>query len=367
MSVYRSFVNACRAEYHDIFTDIGVMIMFFLLPTAYPMVYTLIYNTELLTDMPIVVVDQSASPESNRLIRMVDATQEIAVSNFAPDIIQARRLMAEGDCCAILFIPSDYASRQAVGDQSIALFYADTSRLLRYRDFTSALTDVNIALIDADAPIENIAFVLGDPNEGFASFIIPGILVIILQQSMILGVAMLSGRRREKHLQYMSWCYPLPQIAVYLSLYIPLSLFGLIIIPRIFALPAMATLFDTLIIIVPMLIASSLLGMIVGEGMREAESVFLFVVFTSPIVLFLSGLTWPRYAMSPLWYAISSLFPSTWAVNDFVRLNSLGATPAHYSIENIILSLAFLLVLIIIKRYHCSRFLWEGKINKRDH
>ena len=48
------------------------------------------------------------------------------------------------------------------------------------------------------AKINSDARMLGDPTQGFASFVIPGILVLILQQSMVLGVVMLGATSAER-------------------------------------------------------------------------------------------------------------------------------------------------------------------------
>lgn len=322
-----------RQEYRRIFTDPGVMVFFFLLPTLYPIVYTLIYNPETVTDTPVAVVDLSHSPESRQLIRMVDATPEIAVAAYAPDMAHARRLMAERECFGILLIPADYATRRALGSQATVEFFADTSRLLRYRGFANALTEVSIAFTDTSAsPIPSQAFFVGNPTQGIASFLIPGILIIILQQSLLLGITTLCiGRRQPSPLRDQKICSSvlmsenlsafishLSTLLCCLSLYIPLSLFGLQIVPRLFSLPATPP-GITLAVIIPMLAVTALIGMALARFMRRREHPFLFIVFTSPIVLFLSGLIWPRYAMSPLWQTISSLIPSTWAIETLLN------------------------------------------------
>ena len=58
---------------------------------------------------------------------------------------------------------------------------------------------------------------------------------------------------------------------------------------------------------------------------REREMAFMVVVFTSVVFLFLSGLTWPRYAMSPFWYWVGNCIPAVWGVEGFIRINSNGA------------------------------------------
>ena len=48
-------------EFKVVRADAGVLIFLFLLPFAYPIVYSAIYNPEVARDVPIVVVDDSRS------------------------------------------------------------------------------------------------------------------------------------------------------------------------------------------------------------------------------------------------------------------------------------------------------------------
>ena len=128
------------------FHDVGVMMFFFLLPLLYPVCYTLIYNPEIATDMPVVVVDHSRTAESRRLARMLDATQAAKIYNYAPDLAAARRILNNHDAFGILEIPEDYSRRLGRGEQAVATFYCDMSLLLRYRTFISALADLQLAI-----------------------------------------------------------------------------------------------------------------------------------------------------------------------------------------------------------------------------
>ena len=77
--------------------------------------------------------------------------------------------------------------------------------------------------------------------------------------------------------------------------------------------------------------ATSFLGQTLQVFVRERESSLLVIVFTSVVFLFLSGLTWPRYAFSPFWKMISDLVPATWGMEGFIRINSNGSTLADVS------------------------------------
>jgi ABC-2 type transport system permease protein len=68
------------------------------------------------------------------------------------------------------------------------------------------------------------------------------------------------------------------------------------------------------------------MGQALNLFMRERESAFILIVFLSVLFLFLSGLTWPRYAVNDLWTAVGNCIPSTWGVEGFIRINSNGGT-----------------------------------------
>ncbi len=52
----------------------------------------------------------------------------------------------------------------------------------------------------------------------------------------------------------------------------------------------------------------------------------LIFVFTSVPLLFISGISWPGAAIPKFWEIFSWLFPSTFGINGYVRINTMGAT-----------------------------------------
>lgn len=341
-----------RHEMSLVFTDVGVMLFFFFLPTVYPIVYSLIYNTEVTRDMPVAVIDHSRTAMSREFTRHADATEAIKVCGYAANLQEAKEWLADKKCFAILEIPADYTRKLGRAEQPQVQFYCDMTLLLRYRTFSSSLADLQIAtgaqlrqmtLDDLGMPstgdstsIGSVGFALGDTQQGFASFIIPGIVVLILQQSMILGIVLLGGTRAEQRRRLKGSLpvtgdtdSPSAQIfgrtLCYVILYIPLSIYILHYVLHFFHYPHEGAVIDYIIFILPMLLASAMLGQTLNIMATERESAFIIVVFTSVAFLFLSGLTWPRYAMGNFLTWLGDLIPATWGVEGFVRINSNGA------------------------------------------
>jgi ABC-2 type transport system permease protein len=346
-------LSVFKRELYIVSHDAGVLIFFFFLPVAYPIVYTLIYNPEVVTDIPVAVVDHSRTSESRELTRMASAAPAIQIYSYCSNIAEAKAQMASGDVFGILEIPDDYATSLGNGKQAVVQFYAESSLLIRNRAFVSALSDLQLALAQkitiervsalgvttsgSALPVNSKSNFLGDTEQGFASFVIPGIIILILQQSMLLGICMLGGTERERRLRnggkdslsldnVGTLATVLGRSLCYVFLYIPATIYILNIIPMIFDLPHIGDPLQAMLFIFPLLVASSFMGQALNLFMRERESAFILIVFLSVLFLFLSGLTWPRYAVNELWTAIGNCIPSTWGVEGFIRINSNGGT-----------------------------------------
>ena len=86
----------------------------------------------------------------------------------------------------------------------------------------------------------------------------------------------------------------------YTAIYMPLTVYILHYVLHMFSFPHIGEMADYFLFILPMLLATCMLGLSCRFMVHEKESAFVIVVFTSVAFLFLSGITWPRYAMQPL-------------------------------------------------------------------
>lgn len=348
---FTTFYSEFIREFSLVKGDVGILIFFFLLPIAYPIVYSLIYNPELVRDVTVVVVDHDRTPLSRELARRLDATEGIKSIGYATDLSDARRAMNDHEVYGILEIPEGFSRAVGRDEQAQAVFYCEMSLLLRYRAILISATDVMQDLgaeitterIDRIAPLaETIAggdlmpvsnISMGNIETGFDSFVMPGILILILQQSLMLAIGMCGGAVREHPLKGgvmlgsgSVLTSMLARMSLFLILAIVPAMYIMYYVPMMFKFPMEGNIFQELLFILPMIFSTIFLAMIFQGFVRERESVFVLWVVTSLIFLFLSGLTWPRYAMSNVWKFFSDCVPATWGVQGFIRMNTNGAT-----------------------------------------
>ena len=342
-----------KDELKNVFKDSGVMIFFFLVPFIYPLLYAFIYNNEVVHNAKMVVVDQSDSYLSREYIRKVDATADVKVVAVCSDMEEAKRMMDAKEAYGILYFPSEFSKNIHKGKQATVSLYCDMSALLFYKAFLLATTEVSLDIgkelraqnnpsstIEQEKiminpiPYESVA--LFNSQNGFASFLVPAILILVIQQTLILGIGMLGGTAREKN-RFHS-LVPISRhfngtlrivfgkSLTYILLYIVVCIWALGVVPKLFSLPQVGEPWTVMLFVLPYLFASIFLSMTLSGFMTSRESPMLVFVFTSVILLFISGVSWPKEAIPPFWKAVGYLFPSTPGIQGFIRINTAGAS-----------------------------------------
>lgn len=342
-----------KDELKNVFKDSGVMIFFFLVPFVYPLLYAFIYNNEVVHDAKMVVVDQSDSYLSREYIRKVDATADVKVVAVCADMEEAKRMLDEKTAYGILYFPGEFSKDIHKGKQATVSLYCDMSALLFYKAFLLATTEVSLEIgkelrarnnpsstIGQEKitvnPIPYESVTLFNSQNGFASFLVPAILILVIQQTLVLGIGMLGGTAREKNRFHslVPVCrhfngtlrIVFGKSLTYLLLYVVVCIWALGVVPKLFSLPQVGGPSTVMLFVLPYLFASIFLSMTLSGFMTSRESPMLVFVFTSVILLFISGVSWPKESIPPFWKAVGYLFPSTPGIQGFIRINTSGAT-----------------------------------------
>ena len=349
-----------KQEFRTTFRDQGVLIFFILVPLAYPLIYGFIYTNETLRNVPAVVVDDSRSSLSRKFVRRLDASPEVAVVSHCADMEEARLVLRERGAYGIVYLPETFSEDIAEGRQTQVSLFCDMSGLMYYKALLSASTEVSLAM-NAEIktaragnttsrqdqitvyPIEYKDVALYNPTNGFAAFLLPAVLVLVIQQTLLLGIGLAAGTAREKNqfrdLVPINRHYNGTLRIVfgkglsYFMVYALVSVYVLCVVPWIFRLNRIALPGELVLFTLPYLSACIFFAMTASIAIRNRETCMLIFVFTSVPLLFLSGISWPAAAIPPFWRYFSYLFPSTFGINGYVRINSMGATMDEVSFE----------------------------------
>ena len=173
-----------------------------------------------------------------------------------------------------------------------------------------------------------------NPQNGFASFLIPAVLILIIQQTLLLGIGQINGTARELHTFHLqlppgkrngTFRIVIGKALCYFMVYAVMSSWLLLAVPKIFSLPQIPQIWDLTAFMLPYLLACIFFAMTLSILVFSRESCMPLFVFTSIPLLFISGISWPGAAIPEVWHLLSWIAPSTFGVNGFIRINSMGA------------------------------------------
>lgn len=351
-------------EFRTIFQDKGVMVFFFLVPILYPLLYAYLYNAESVYESKLVVVDMDNTDLSRRYIRMIDGSSGVQVVGTTGSLNEAQRYLWEKKAFAIAQIPQGFRAGLYEGHQKTVTLYSDLSSMLYYKNYMLVLNQAALelgrryhlehntekshqsALADIQ-PIDNEDIAIFNSSAGYASFLLPTILILIIQQTMLMGVSVLSGTAREQKRRHQLMTIALhhrgPMRVVigkslaYLTIYTAISIWILQVVPYLFDLPRLAEQRDLVLFLLPFLLSCTFFSLFISSFIRRREDSILLLAFTSVPFVFLSGIVWPESAMPDLWKYFSFVIPSTPGARGFVALNTMGSSLPTVSLYHTIL------------------------------
>lgn len=350
LDIYYVWINELKV----VFKDPAVILLFFIVPLAYPVLYSFIYNNEVAHEVKVVVVDDSHSALSREFKRRVDATADVNIVGYATNMEEAREALRRKEAYGIMYIPSDFSKKINTQQQTSVSLYADMSSLLFYKAMMLSATEVSLDM-GADIrvaetgggsqeeeattrqTVESEWVVLYNTQNGFASFLVPAILILIIQQTLMLGIATIVGTHNDKKRFTIAshtsegknvgaLKLTIGKAFCYASLYMLISVWVLRVVPYIFKFPQIGDPFTIATFLMPYLLAATFFSMTLSYFCSQREFGMLLFVFTSVIFIFISGISWPWTAIPAPIQSIAYIIPSTPGIHGFVKISTMGAT-----------------------------------------
>ncbi len=371
----------CVREMRGTISDEGVLIFCVLVPLLYPLLYSWIYNNEVVREVPVAIVDLSHSHASREFIRYFDAGPDTKVAYYCVSMKEAKNLTAKQQVHGTLFFPEDFERCIYRGEQAMVSVYCDMSLMLTYKaiyqtaqavatemsshiqieqanNFTNRDDEVSIKPLDFDeVPIFNT-------TGGYGNAILPGVLMLILQQTLLLGIGLSAGTARENNryqdLVPISKHYNgifrivFGKTLCYFIIYMVIGAYLALAVPHLFHFTSLVTAQAIVGLLVPYILSCIFFGLMLSCLVRYRENVMLLVVFTSVPFLFMTGISWPQSNIPGFWQGVASIIPSTYGVRGFLRISSMGATLQDIQAEYEALwiqVLVYFLVTCLVYRY----------------
>lgn len=334
------FVETLRA----IVGDKGALMLLVAAPLFYAFFYPWFFATEVITQVPVAVIDQDHTALSRQIHRLVLANPRIEVKTLGSDEQEAQLAMRLGAIDGYLLIPRDLKAVVAKGLPATVTVvsngaYPILSKAVQYgfaEAIGAASAGVEIRQREAKGqsprqasesrtPVDFQAIALFNPTEGYSSFIVPAVAMLILHQTLMMGVGMLVATWAE---QGSAHARPAVWVGRWLAFVVPGLVAGLFYFGWVFWLHGFAragNLTGSLVFLPLYLAAIVTLGSLLGLWCANRERVLQVMLFSTLPLAFLAGFSWPPEALPTALQSLRWLLPSTAGVQAALRLNQMGA------------------------------------------
>ena len=381
--------DLCRIIYEEfraIGSNIPILIVLILGNIGYGFLYNLLYDTNVYREAPIAVVDMSQSDISRHLTDYIDATQQVKIVAETQNYQEAEKMLIEKDVIGFLYIPSELKTNITQGRQSECVIYGSTLSFLDYLNISEAvnfaclqinsellpdmiksLNMIDVLFLVNGKAVNIVTESLYNSSEGYGTYLIPPVMVIIIFQTLMICVAMMSGHENESGRlnsqfivgqRHAAFKIVTGKAFCYVTIYLIFAVFFLGFLPPLFKLPHLGNFFEILVLMVPYLFASVFFCLMLSPLFTDSDMPLFLIVFMSVPLVFLTGISYPLELMPLYWKVFHYVIPTAPATLAFVKLDCMGGDLSNARPEMInlwIQCLVYYVAAMLIYRFKMQR------------
>ena len=363
-------LSTAKREVNILSRDINIILIVLVVPLFYAFFYSTIYINKVETDVPVIIVDDDRTATTQQLIRNLDSHQMIEVYGTTSDLSSAEDLLNDGNVQAVIYLKKNFEDELKSGKGSFVKVGLNTTRFLVSNDLNKAINEV-IGTVNAGIrlkyfetkgysyqqsrdmiePVVTDVRPLFNFTESYGDFLIPGMLVLILQQTLLIGLSESMAKERENRL--LQDLYRVSGGSIlnsifgkgffYFILFCAYSLFFFSITFAVLKIQFTGSIMAIILLTTLLLLSIIFLSLLFSSFFKRKIISLQFFAFTSYPIFLISGYSWPLESMPFYIKVLAMALPSTPYLNAFQRVTQMGA-----GIVDIQPELLHLLVLTII-------------------
>jgi ABC-2 type transport system permease protein len=351
LSALRTLVFGIGREWRLVRRHPSVLMVLLGLPVIYPVVVSALYARNQAEERPALWVDADNSAESRALARDVDATQMIEIVGRPATLADGFAAIRRQDVELLVYVPDGFSRRLKRGEQAHVQVWASSVNVYTYGLSYPALHEVVLAH-NADLAQQFLASkgvapqvarsrvpavvasdrLLFEPTGAYGPFLVPGILLVVAQQVVLISLAFSIGwQRQEDGLPDRAQRFPFLDLVGrglgHLAFYLLGSAFMVLAIPALFGW-SMQSAGWVFVVFAALAIATLPAALLVANLTRDRFLAFQLMMFFSAPLFLMSGFSFPLAQMPAYVQALAWMFPITPALEALRALSVKGATAA---------------------------------------
>lgn len=324
-------------EVKRVAADHSLILTLLLAPLVYVFFYGSIYQYKAEEEVPIAVVDEDHTGLSQTLITQIDNSQMVNVA-LRTNLEAAKESMYHGHTQGFLYIEKGLEQKVLSLQQANMVLAVNAARFLPSSEVAGAITQIGLTVgagvrlqylqkkgMNTEASMQEVMPVnidyrpMFNSRSDYGTFLLPGLIAMILQQTLLIGLAGGSAAERQRGTlsEWMQMAGGNASTALwgkgifYFFLFCAYACFFLTVNFRVLELQILGSGWELALITVIFLLSLIPMGIFIGLLSRSQLLVTQLMVFSTYPIFLITGYSWPLSEMPPLVKAVSYMLPIT--------------------------------------------------------
>lgn len=335
-------------EFKRLCSDFYLVVMLIGLPIFFTVAFGFAYSENVVNNISLTVCDEEQSSLSRSLISMYDNSEKFQIVSYVETEEEMRQEIFDGRAKAALVIPKNFSRDIKSGKGAEVLFLVNSANNVFGNAALSAVQEINksfsvavaqkllegqnllpVSAMSAVYPIHLGVRIIGNPTNGYSSFMLSGLLLNGVQIGIMMTIVPIFWEEFEKR----KFCslkekFLLPtKIFPYAMVSFSAYVISLAVMVNFFAVPMRGSWSQALILGLSFIFfVCNVLLIFSACAPDKVLALQAPLVYIMPGLLY-SGLSFPNFRMNEYAATVSSLMPMTYAGDSLRDILILGYSP----------------------------------------
>jgi len=324
--------------------DPGALLLLLVAPVLYSFFYPWPYTTQAVTRVPVAIVDLDHTSLSRQIVRFAQASPRLDLRFVSSDEQAARIALQRREIEGYAVLPAELKRGVVHGAPVVVPVLGNGAYFLINKTVLSGFGEA-VGTVSAGAELKSLQargqpplqaaasrspvnvqlLPLFNTTEGYGSYVVPAVSVLIIHQLLLIGSALVIGTRFERPV-------PAEGHGPWLARIAALALFGLLAggyffgwVHGFFGYAHGGNPAGTAALLLPFSWSVASLGVLLGALFADRERAMQALLATSLPIAFIAGFSWPLESLPAPLRALGALIPAVPGIQGFLRLNQMGA------------------------------------------
>lgn len=376
----KEVLQILKREIRNVSKDSSLFLILLLAPILYAFMYGSIYLNKGEEKVKLALIDNDGTAISRTLTQQLNSTPMIEIVPSS-NISEAQEMMFQGEVQGYFYIQSGFEKNIFSLKQANVNLVLNASRFLPSSDLLSTATKVCLTVgagvrktyFNKQGMGEDEAMKMTNPinmdyrplynsSMTYGSFLLPGLLAIILQQTLLIGVAAaFTSEREEKKLLNL---YQISKQSIskmifgksmlYFVVFMIFGFFFSVVNFSVFDVEVRGNYLDLAVISALFIATIIVFGMLIGSFFKTKLFAFQVLVFSSYPIFLITGYSMPYQALPRFVQILSDALPTSPFLKTYISIVQAGGSLSDNLssvIHLVVLWIVFELLLILRIKY----------------